>query len=322
MTSSAAKQTDDLIRLFSTTLTSLTEDALAVKQASSLKECITDTRVDSQEFADQLWQLEDLVAALEEKVTALRQIVSEEKRSISKFESNLQQESQEQNALLDQMLQALEDHERQHAKVPAKSRETEIHHDDDSLEGQYVYSDEDSGCRSRVSQSSSGREESSRRDSMDPRARENLQTPGRRDYTDDDPITLPRITQEELEAYKAKNMQAPRISLIDLNEALEEIENVVHVQRHATQVLRRKKQHTGLTSSALQRRYDYLQKRQQILSEESSITSITEQDLRENCAFFRHGESTARATLSLLCRLRRLKQIPAKNRQVVYHLLL
>ena len=46
--------------------------------------------------------------------------------------------------------------------------------------------------------------------------------------------------------------------------------------------------------------------------------AVSEQSLRENCAFFRHGESTARSTLQLLCSLKRLKQVPSKKSEVTY----
>jgi len=101
----------------------------------------------------------------------------------------------------------------------------------------------------------------------------------------------------------------------------------------------------NINAGSAQRRYQYLQKRQQQQHGTSTTTSlfsslddggttnnhdhhdpepvaITEQELRESCPFFRHGESTARATLSLLYRLKRLKQVPNKNRNVTYNLLL
>ena len=131
---------------------------------------------------------------------------------------------------------------------------------------------------------------------------------------------LLRITQAELEEYRVDNVLGPRISLLDLNQALEEIEQLCQQHQLAAQQWKRK-QSKGVSSTALQRRQEYLQKRQQLSSFDDSVIAVTEQDLREHCPFFRHGESTARATLAVLCSLRRLKQVPQKNRQVIYHLL-
>ena len=355
MTTSALKSTNDLISLFSKTLQSLSVDAVAVKQISSLHACLNDNqdRNRQEEFKESLWKVQDLVTGLEDKIKALRQILSEEKRSIAKFEATLTQEAQEQNALMEQMLQAFHEHseqqfqqqQEQHHQI-ARAAALEQSYQDSSLDSDTgVYSD--ASTLSRASGLSSATRLRSRRDSVDPRAKQptastthrNLGTAGG-DLENQDPIqiSLPRITHEELDAYKATKARAPRISLLDLNEALVEIEQVVQVQRHAAQILqqRRRQQeqqhqqnnHAGMTFNAVQRRYDYLEKRQQhvVIEGESTsslfaYSSITEQELRENCAFFRHGESTARSTLSLLCRLRRLKQLPAKNQQVIYQLL-
>ena len=58
---------------------------------------------------NQSWSLLDsLVTNMEGKVTILRQIVTEEKRAVAKFESSLQQEPQEQAAFLQQMMEAMQ----------------------------------------------------------------------------------------------------------------------------------------------------------------------------------------------------------------------
>jgi hypothetical protein len=330
-TSFSLKSTNDLISLFSQTLHSISEDAIAVKQVSSLKLCLDhdseegSTGNRQEELIEQLWHIQDLVTGLEGKVTALRKIVSEEKRSIAKFESSLMQEAQEQDRMMEQMLHALQEYELHHRTDMDHS-----HSDSSSLHSHIssLHSDA-SSTLTRVTHSSDRLlAAGSRRDSVDPRSTptHRLATTFGLEVENQDPISVPRITQDELEAYKADTVRAPRISLMDLNEALEEIEQVVQLQRQAAQILRRKQQKSGLGPNALQRRYDYLEKRQQhahaSASDDSSTTSVTEQELRENCAFFRHGESTARSTLSLLCRLRRLKQFPAKNQQVIYQLVI
>lgn len=308
------QQTDDVVHLFSTTLHSLAANAAAVRQATSLAHCLDNEKEEL--FHEKLWELDDFVTALEEKVVALRQIVSEEKRSLAKFETTLQAEAQDQAAMLQQMLQALEQHE-----ITTKN--------DDDIRS----TSSDASGSSRQRQHA---RRGSRRDSVDPRA---ARSSNNNSENEDPVISLGRISFEEFESYKS-SAPGPRIttSLMDLNEALEEIEQVCQRQRHVAMVLKRKQeqqlQHGASSSGALQRRFDYLQKRQQqqhgtsaTLEGESDndqelVVTITEQELRESCPFFRHGESTARVILSLLCSLKRLKQVPTKNRQVTYHLLL
>jgi len=66
---------------------------------------------------------------------------------------------------------------------------------------------------------------------------------------------------------------------------------------------------------------DALQEIEHVLSKKISLeNTVSEQELRENCAFFRHGESTARNILSLLCSLKRLKQVPGQNKEIITYL--
>jgi hypothetical protein len=71
------------------------------------------TNNQSSSLEDQLIHLDSLVTNMEGKVTILRQIVTEEKRAVAKFESSLQQEPQEQAAFLQQMMEAMQELEMQ-----------------------------------------------------------------------------------------------------------------------------------------------------------------------------------------------------------------
>lgn len=315
------------MNLFSKTLQSLSTDAAAVRQVSSLARYIGvsehNNRIDAHESPDDeifqnLVTLDQLVGGLEEKVVALRQIVREESRSLDKFETSLQLEANDQAEVVQQLAQAIHDSE----IFSATTRADEKREDELSVEG-----------HSRRSDSS----RSSRRDTLDPRQNSTFDEEAENRATF---ISLPRITQAELDAYKATTVIGPRmLCLINLNEVLEEIEEVCQKQLQSTQALKQKKEHVAqhqLSIGSLQRRYEYLQRRQQHSQhheytdgtddvesiDAAPIITISEQDLRENCAFFRHGESTARATLAVLCSLRRLKQIPSKHRKVIYRLLI
>lgn len=342
------KQTNDLVSLFSSTLHSLAADAAVVRQASSLVHCTgivpdeedatTEREVHpaNQALLDSFIGLDGIVTGLEEKVTALRQIVREEKTAVAKFEGQLAQEAEEQAYFVAQLVEAL------HQVVPSEDTHAKLSDETLSVDSLSDHSNSSSALRQKSSHS--------RRDSVDPRSRSSkpVKQPSSKSAIEEENqaptgFSLPRITKEELKRYRQKHaMMGPRmLSLVNLNEALEEIEAVCLTQVETSAVLKsRQNQQSHLSSGALQRRYDYLQKRQQTSSSlirtsldgplhnsnlytgssdaPQETISVTEQQLREKCAFFRHGESTARSTLSILCSLRRLKQIPAKNRQVTY----
>ena len=135
-------------------------------------------------------------------------------------------------------------------------------------------------------------------------------------------IHLARVTAKDIKALSRNTLG--RITLLDLNEALEEIEQACH-NKQASLPSRNSsssKKGGGLTSNTLQRRYDYLKQQRANADLEVEAHSgyiwVSEQELREHCAFFRHGESTARATLTILCALKRLKQIPGRNSEITY----
>lgn len=310
------QRANDLVNLFSHTLHCLASDAAAVRQASSFARIHEGEENDNQDedmsnLEERLIQLDSLVTNLEGKVSILRQIVTEEKRAVAKFESSLQQEAQEQAAWMQQVLEALQRHEIQ------------LHHPEGDGEEHELAQQDSVHHPSSSSWLSSQQQNSSRRDSVDPRHDSSTRHVESENYH---PIALSRITHAELDDYRVNNVLGPRISLLDLNQALEEIEQLCQEHQLASQQWKRKQSKSG-SSSALQRRQDYLHKRQQPQQQQllppgdDSVIAVTEQDLREHCPFFRHGESTARATLAVLCSLRRLKQVPQKNRQVIYHLL-
>lgn len=121
------------------------------------------------------------------------------------------------------------------------------------------------------------------------------------DERKDRPRLLP-VTEVELQ--KKHTRFGPHMCRYDINEALEEIQNIVWKRV----LLECKSHHKSGSGSS----YD--------LSFESSdgggdpVWFVSEQELRENCAFFKHGESTARSTLQLLCSLKRLKQVPGRQK--------
>lgn len=115
-------------------------------------------------------------------------------------------------------------------------------------------------------------------------------------------IHLRRATRAELQSLP--RTVRGRITLSVVNDAVVEIEYVCRTKYTILARNRRKQlQHTiSLTTE----------------EEPSDEPWVSEQELRQSCAFFRSGESTARAVLSILRSLNRLKQLPSKNGDIIY----
>jgi hypothetical protein len=136
------------------------------------------------------------------------------------------------------------------------------------------------------------------------------------------------VTESEVEEHYRNLPFGMRISRLDLNDALEEIEQVLAKKIALEYPIKKTPVHNQhhLSSNSLQRRFDYLRQRQRGTAVDNNMETeahvgywwVSEQELREKCPFFRHGESTARAILSLLCSLKRLKRVPAKNKDITY----
>jgi hypothetical protein len=297
--------TDELCRLFSTTLHSLSADAAAVRQVSSLAKLSGVVVIGDEENNDNLpssvkhqhnkdddgalkglRDLDLLVTGIEQKVVALREIVMEEKRALEMFETTLQEEADSQATILLQMLKAYE--EVAEPQAPTTNSRVPL---------------------------------MTRRDSVDPRSNDDNDNDSRKSRNDPKTaVSFDRVTTEELKGFSRNTLG--RVSRLDLNEALEEIEQLC--QNKLAAVPTQNKSNNGLmTSNALQRRRDYLKQQRATVADleveaHAGHVWVSEQELRESCAFFRHGESTARATLSILCSLKRLKQIPGRNMKITY----
>ena len=185
-------QTDELCNLFSATLRSMAADALAVRQLSSLATLNDMTyktrnggennhpnihREEDKSIKD-LRKLDEIVTAIEQKVGALREIVSEEKKALKKFESSLQQEAEDQAAVMIQMVKACQ------ALEVAKQRDHDHH----------------SPMRSSSTNSSS------RRDSFDPRHTPPMRAQSRHTSNIPTPVRFHRVTHLELKGFSRNTL--------------------------------------------------------------------------------------------------------------------
>ena len=141
-------------------------------------------------------------------------------------------------------------------------------------------------------------------------------------------VTLHPISKQEFNGI-SRNIRG-RIKLSALNDALVDITTV---SKTKYEILRRK--HLKNKSSKAKNSSDKNQARKStkqyqvtlalhrrlILDDHGDFEFVSEQELRDSCAFFRLGESTARAILQILRSAKRLKQVYGQNSVVTYILL-
>jgi hypothetical protein len=255
---------------------SLASDAAAVRQLSSL--------ASSEDFSE-LNQVNWNLTALEQKVVALRSIVTEEKKAIAKMETSVHQECEAQKHRMETIQQVYQQQQQQQQQSLLKQK--------------------------------------SRRDSLDPRIiplpfnQENEDTLStKEDKNSIHQFTLELVSHQEFQGINRNTVG--RIQLLDLNEALEEIQTVVQTKFDALTPL----QPLSSNSASENRKLMYLlNKKNQTLEEVEAHKDhywVSEQELRETCLFFKQGESSARAILQILCVVKRLKQVPGHNHKVTY----
>lgn len=290
----AATKTKELCTLFSTTLTSLVADAAALRQMKSLAIGINEEN-DSPNIKGELRLVDSIVTELEGKVRMLQEIVAEEKRSLKEMQS-IKEAADAQHQVLKEMLQSCDNAVRlREEEVEAVSTPAARTEGVNRTGGRWLETETVPASTTAVGHDRMRRTGGRRRDSLDPRC----PTPS---------IIFERVTESEWNKVSL-NIRG-RITLAVVNDALLDIERV------------------------FQRKYALLQKPSQRSREHKQLLNthhdmhveehgydqpwISEQELRQCCAFFRNGESTARAILLILRTVRRLKQVPGKNSQVTY----
>jgi len=384
------RETDDLIQLFSKTIRSLAADACTIRQITDMADLllVREQRTNESEDSDnssnnnsmsipsKLIQLDKLVATAEHKVVVLRQILAQEKSALTKFETNLKQEANDQkefiqalNQLVQQFREKKNNNDDEEASTivsnTSSSRASSFsssHRRSESSMSTLSESTRIRGRRSSISSTTSSlvlRPRSSNGILSQPPERSlehrssSLQTKKKRHlvsfrdeneirYTTTTSTTIPNnddqtstyscfsesnecmspqqstdnthgkhrfvpVTEDELQQH---TRFGPHMCRYDINEALDEIQSVVW-------------KHPDLGVAASQIRTLQLNRSWSFDDDDYNNSSmiqdqfptVTEQELRENCAFFRHGESTARSTLQLLCSLKRLKQLPGRTHQ-------
>jgi hypothetical protein len=316
-TTRAAKTTDELCRLFSTTVSSLAADAAALRQVKSLGFCILNENEHPNAIKKGLVEVDAVVTELEGKVRMLQEIVVEEQQSLKEMES-VQKDAQDQHEVLHEMLQAchvvIQQQEEKEQKgeglvAVATSRNSTASGATTPRQHQDFASDIPATICYNDSLLESGEKRvSGRRDSVDPREK-HYSSSNTTNHSHSSSIHLKRVSQAEWNSV-SKTVRG-RITLAVVNDALRDIERVF-LKKYA--VL---SHHNKGTPVELQQKL-LNSHRELHVKEHGDDKWVSEQDLRQCCAFFRNGESTARAILLIIRTLRRLKQVPAKHSQVTY----
>eukprot|EP00532_Pseudo-nitzschia_australis_P014445 CAMPEP_0168277388 /NCGR_PEP_ID=MMETSP0141_2-20121125/19175_1 /TAXON_ID=44445 /ORGANISM="Pseudo-nitzschia australis, Strain 10249 10 AB" /LENGTH=405 /DNA_ID=CAMNT_0008219779 /DNA_START=135 /DNA_END=1349 /DNA_ORIENTATION=- len=355
---SVGSQTNDVLDLFSTTLYSLAADADAIRQISDIADLTrvlspSDERSNSGNRNDddndegraqiqKLCELDRIVSGVEKKVAALSKLINEENSALAKFETNLRQEAQEQDALIEELIVALDlkqqhqEQEQQQQLQTARGEEEElrfndsgnvrhrhVHNDERRHDNRYESDNNNTLNHSGVSALRSSRSNNISRAALETRStrirgsdfhssphpsrtnsgrytrdynhessfhetdidlrgveyrnnntgeneHEKYSMDQRRENQDDDehPSFVP-VTEEEL---RDQIRFGPHLCRYDINQALEEIQQVVwkkipfeySINRNSSSAFGGNS-HRVVSSNSLQRRFEYLRQRQEHL---------------------------------------------------------
>jgi hypothetical protein len=136
------------------------------------------------------------------------------------------------------------------------------------------------------------------------------------------PFVLGRVTEDDLK--RVSRTVRGQISLSAINDALEEVQTFAtrKAAREAREERAKSKIYKHHTPSRLPHGRQKQEPRNQSQSSweaGDSAMVFTEQELRQACAFFRSGESTARSLLLILCGANRLTQVRGGKNGLVYY---
>jgi Spindle and kinetochore-associated protein 1 len=290
-------------QLFSTTITALAADVYALRHLTTWKDIIEENSENAgsstghserrEEFLESLCDLDDVVSAVEKKVGVLRQIVSEEQRALENL-NMLHKDSIDQNEKLQHLVERCRNMvvtNKQPTQTKPKSR-TNTNRTATNKSTKPLATKNHKPAREQPIPSISSSE------SHDQHAHiEGLSCHF-------DPVSV-----EELE--QVPRTTRGRVQVCVINEALDNIGKCFHkkaVQERKRMLLLEESRHVALAR--------YQGNPEEKVNDEELLRNlvVTEQDLRQSCAFFFAGEGTARTVLAVLKALRRIKQVPQKKK--------
>jgi hypothetical protein len=233
----------------------------------------------------------------------LQDIAAEEKRSLVDLEA-VKKASEAQSAVLDRMMESYQALSVEHQEKENQKRTSTIRA---ALERKRVQTTTHTKARRVIRRDSNEAQVLSTLQQPLSSQSKLLQTPVRMRSIKVEQGNFELITPEEYLSV-SKNIRG-RITLAVVNDSLLDIERVCRkkynqLSRHMTPGKELPKVHKEHADTAV--------------AEHGDCPWVSEQDLRQSCAFFRNGESTARAILAILRSLRRIRQVPGRNAEVTY----
>lgn len=289
--------------LFSTTVKSLEQDVVALKNLFSLRQMLTvENSKNCHDTIQQLHHIDQAIITLEEKVQILDEVLQEDVKAIDEL-TVLKKVIDDQAGCISQV-----EVDCANIRLPGDSQ----------IEIQRQLNDFDKAANSTVSKHVHWKmEEGDEENSSHQTRTDSIQQSVSSKYNNVTAIaaraavsiTIPLLTESEFHALP-KSLRG-RITLAAVNDAAADIERVV---RDKYAILEKRQKGTKQYNRAL------ADHRELELDEHNGSHWISEQRLRDSCKFFRSGESTARCLLSILRSVKRLKQIPSRS-HVTYKLL-
>lgn len=299
------EKAEQVSQLFSTTITSLAADVYALRHLTTWKDIIQENSENGEdhyerrvEFLESLCDLDDVVSAVEKKVGVLRQIVSEEQKALTKL-NMLHKDSIDQNERLQQLVERCRNIRdpttTTNNKQPTKPKSRTTARTGNAFPK----------AQHKVQQKTS----KPTREPFSSASISSSESHDQHTFIEGLSCHFDPVSVEELES--VPRTTRGRVQVCVINEALDNIGKCFHknaVKERKRQVLLEESRRAALN------RYQDMPPEEFDNEEFLRNLVVTEQELRQSCAFFLAGEGTARTVLSVLKALRRIKQVPQKQR--------
>lgn len=269
----------DACALMQGSLAALTADARAIRQLAAGRRQVLAEHPASPDFQWQLRSLDQVVSGLEDKVHTFREIIAEEQRAMVDLEAGAAMAAS-QVTEFQKLRDFLEEFPLEQPPTPREKPALPSRRSDGEPE---ITHENNTPHHARHR----SLDESSHQSGEDAARRQSIQ--------------LDLVSQEEF--MSVPRATRGRISRALVNEAVLDIEQLLQ-QKEVLRLQNRRKHRAMLKWNKGRVVHDGV--------------FCSEQEMRQSCAFFRSGESSARGVLTILRHLHRLKHIPSGNGEIVY----
>lgn len=296
---SSSASVHDTCQLLEKTLSSLVADAAVLRQLSALKHEIAanHNNESGKDMGRQLRRIDRVVSELEEKMQIFRDVVQEEQKAIAEIEA-CAEETAAQVAEYQQALQQQRDESGITEGMKRTTMRDDPFEDDDQ---RYVtYRDDD------FSPGTDNAQDHVPHDNH----HHNFKNPEHEDNTNNLEQHFIQLDLVSLDEFRrVPRSTRAHISRALVNEAVLDIERVFQEKEMQRLKNRRKRALTKWGSTSA-------------VDDDDDVLTCSEQEMRQSCAFFRSGESSARGVLQILRHLHRIKQLPSSGngQKIVYTL--